>query len=197
MSQRFVNIHAHQFWEDAIYLPCEGIHPWDAGKDGVHIPEKVGEGILAVGEIGLDFCHRESIEAQKVIFREQLSLAEKQSLPVVIHCVKAFQDTVNILKDYHLRAVIFHGYIGSTQQAQQALRRGYYLSFGERTFASPKTIEALRQMPLEQLFLETDTSPIPIEEIYKKVAPLKQISVEELRCRILKNYEKIFGYNAR
>ena len=90
------------------------------------------------------------------------------------------------------RAVIFHGFIGSPEQARQALAKGYLLSFGERAFASPKTLAALRETPLSQLFLETDDSPVPIAAVYARAAEARGIPVEELQRATLANYERIF-----
>lgn len=91
------------------------------------------------------------------------------------------------------RAVIFHGFIGSPEQARQALDKGYFLSFGERAFASPKTLAALRTTPLWQLFLETDESETPIEEIYARAAAATGVGVDELKAATTANYERIFG----
>lgn len=102
-----------------------------------------------VGEIGLDYAGTVGREAQLRIFREQLDWAERLGKPVVLHCVKAFEAVMRELAPHALRAVIFHGFIGSSQQAAEAIKKGYYLSFGERTFRSPRTVEALRRTPVE------------------------------------------------
>ena len=91
------------------------------------------------------------------------------------------------------RAVIFHGFIGSPQQARQALGKGYYLSFGTRTFASPRTLEALQGTPLDRLFVETDEAPDPIGELYARVAAARGVTVDTLRRATFENYERIFG----
>ena len=70
--------------------------------------------------------------------------------------------------------------------------RAYYLSFGLRAFASPKTLESLRETPLSQLFLETDDSDVPIEEIYARAAKVKGVTPEELQRATLENYGRIF-----
>ena len=90
------------------------------------------------------------------------------------------------------RAAIFHGFIGSPEQARRAVGKGYYLSFGLRAFASPKTLESLRETPLSQLFLETDDSDVPIEEIYARAAKVKGVTPEELQRATLENYGRIF-----
>ena len=64
--------------------------------------------------------------------------------------------------------------------------------FGLRAFASPKTLESLRETPLSQLFLETDDSDVPIEEIYARAAKVKGVTPEELQRATLENYGRIF-----
>ena len=191
METPFVNIHTHRPTGHGIEPASAGIHPWEAAEgDLATVREHVGPAQI-VGEIGLDYL-RPDREAQLRIFEGQLRLAEAAGKPVVLHCVKAFEETMRLLKQFRLRAVIFHGFIGSPEQARQALAKGYCLSFGERTFASPKTLAALRGTPLSQLFLETDDSPVPIAEIYARAAEAKGVPEEELQRAILDNYKRIF-----
>ncbi len=132
-----------------------------------------------------------------MLFAAQLRIAEERILPVILHCVRAFEPTVEILSAYTLPAVIFHGFIGSPEQAARAIRAGYYLSFGKRSLASPKTVEALRRTPLERLFLETDDAPVPIAEIYARTAEILAITVPQLKEIINKNYLDCFGYTSQ
>ncbi|MDE6445994.1 MAG: TatD family hydrolase [Alistipes sp.] len=201
MSPVFVNIHTHRPTGRGIELRTAGIHPWEAGQlsPGQAVQElsaALDRGdAQAVGEIGLDFARTRTPQlrdAQTALFRAQLDLAGRRRLPVVLHCVKAFEETLRILGRLEFPAVIFHGFIGSARQARQALDRGYFLSFGERTFASPRTVEALRSTPPSQLFLETDDSTAPIEEIYTRIAALLSTDVETLRQITIANYLRIF-----
>lgn len=188
----YVNIHTHRPTGTGIELRTEGVHPWDAD---MQLVAKLGERLSdaqAVGETGLDFVHGPSREVQTEALRAQLRLARERELPVVLHCVRAFEPLIRELAACEPRAVIFHGFIGSPEQARQALAKGYCLSFGERTFASPKTLAALRETPLSQLFLETDDSPVPIAEIYARAAEAKGVPEEELQRAILDNYKRIF-----
>jgi TatD DNase family protein len=100
---------------------------------------------------------------------------------------------MKILAEYRLRAVIFHGFIGSAQQAKRAIDAGHYLSFGPNALRSPKTIAALQSIPESRLFAETDDSGEMIENVYSKIAQTRGISVEELRVTIENNYNKIFN----
>ena len=151
----YVNIHTHRPTGSGIELRTAGIHPWHADMQEVAtLGERLSD-VQAVGETGLDFVHGPAREVQFGALRAQLRIARERRLPVVLHCVRAFEPLMRELAACEPRAVIFHGFIGSPEQARQALAKGYFLSFGERAFASPKTLAALRETPLSQLFLET------------------------------------------
>ena len=177
MKCSIVDIHTHRPTGKALEPSFAGIHPWQAETRRIEeIVPRFGE-VDLVGEVGR--------EAQLRLFREQLDWAERLSKPVVLHCVKAFEAVMRELAPHALRAVIFHGFIGSSQQAAEAIKKGYYLSFGERTVRSPRT-------PVENLFAETDESDVPIEEIYRRIAQAKDLDPELLKCAIYRNYREIF-----
>lgn len=188
----FVNIHTHHPTGLAIEPVAVGIHPWDASSRSISEIESQLSEADAIGEIGLDSACEVDFESQLSIFRKQLDRAERLEKPVVIHCVRTFEQVMKELSGRTLRAVIFHGFIGSPEQAKRAIEKGYFLSFGERTFRSPKSIEALRTTPLSQLFLETDESPVTIKDIYSHVAEILNITTEKLTSATLENYNKIF-----
>lgn len=192
MESAYVNIHTHRPTGCGIELRAAGVHPWQADKEDLSAILPQLAQAQAVGEIGLDFACRASRPRQFDLFRTQLKLACERSLPVVLHCVRAFDEVMRELAACEPRATIFHGFSGSSEQARQALEKGYYLSFGERTFASPKTIEALRITPLDRLFLETDDSSISIEQIYARIAELTSTSLAALQRATTANYERIF-----
>lgn len=147
----------------------------------------------AVGEIGLDFARRDlDPERQLRLFRAQLDVAQRHGKPVVLHVVRAFEEAMRELRGRRLAAAILHGFIGSREQAARAVAAGCSLSFGARTFASPRTIEALRATPSERLFVETDESPVPIETIHARIARLRGIAPEALLGILRANYERLF-----
>lgn len=187
---RYIDIHTHNFTSRHTELRAAGIHPWDA--EVVELCDAMFEGAQAIGEIGLDFACKVSRERQEEIFRAQLAIAEQKELPVVLHCVRAFQPTLAILKEYRLKGVIFHGFIGSKEQAAEAVKRGYFLSFGEGVTRSPKTAVALQNTPLENLFLETDESHTPIEKIYALAAQIRGENIETIINSIKENYIRLF-----
>ena len=162
-----------------------------AEGDLATVREHVGPAQI-VGEIGLDYL-RPDREAQLRIFEGQLRLAEAAGKPVVLHCVKAFEETMRLLKQFRLRAVIFHGFIGSPEQAARAVAAGYYLSFGPRSLRSPRTVRALGSIPTQRLFLETDDAPATIESVYATAARLLEMPLDRLKETIYNNYLHIFS----
>ncbi len=171
-----------------------GIHPWQLG-DGFDLEGALREvetaPAWALGEIGLDYAVPADHPGQKMVFAAQLRIASEREMPVVLHCVRALEPTVEILSGFRLPAVIFHGFVGSREQAAAVVRRGYYLSFGERSLGSPKTVEAMRATPPERLLLETDDSPVTIAEIYARAAGILNITPERLARNIFENYARL------
>ncbi len=189
---QYVNIHTHRPVGRGIELRTAGIHPWVADRVPVASLLPLADEVQAIGETGLDFAKPVPREAQYAAFRSQLELARRYDLPVVLHCVRAFGEVMRELRACPPPAAIFHGFIGSPEQARQALAAGHYLSFGERTFRSPKTVEAMRATPLERLYFETDDSETPIEEIYARAAESLGRTTDELITNTLENYRKLF-----
>lgn len=189
---KYIDIHTHNPREDVLSPTMAGVHPWDAER-GVISPDF--EACDIIGECGLDYACKVDRELQKELFRWHLDAADRLHKPVVLHVVRAMDDALRILDSYKtIKGIVFHGFIGSKEQAAECLKRGCYLSFGERSLRSPKSIEALRITPLSQLFCETDdNTTVAIEEIYNRVAQIKQIGVEELKREIEKNYNELFG----
>ena len=187
---RYIDIHTHNFTARHTELRAAGIHPWDAEK--AVLQEHMFSGVQAIGEVGLDYACDVDRSKQEELFRAQLAIAEKMQLPVVLHCVRAFAPTLEILKSHHLKAVIFHGFIGSKEQAAEAVKRGYFLSFGEGVKRSPKTAIALQSIPLEDIFLETDESTLSIEEIYSIAAEIRGEDIETIINVITNNYNRLF-----
>ena len=189
----FIDIHTHHPTLHHIEPQGVGCHPWYASQ-GLPWLEEFEQAPL-IGEIGLDYHCAVDPELQQRVFHEQLSIAQSLERAVVLHCVKAFEPTMRILAQYQLRAVIFHGFIGSVEQADRAIKSGYYLSFGPRSLRSTKSIKALMATPLNRLFAESDESGERIEDIYSAIATIKGISIEELQNAIENNYNKIFTDN--
>ena len=188
---RYIDIHTH--FPTGLHIEPQGvgIHPWHSAVKQMPSEDEFTQADL-IGEIGLDYVCDVERGQQERVFRAQLAIAERLKKVVVIHCVKDFEPTMKILEEYDLRTVIFHGFIGSVQQAERATQKGYFLSFGASTARSPKTIEALRNTSLDKIFIESDESNKNIEDIYSEIAHLKGCNQDLLEQAILENYNKIF-----
>ena len=197
-----VDIHTHRHDGCAATLHTAGIHPWQADEcdiaDAAALAARLGsdprqrlDSAQAIGETGLDRACTAPVAAQERLFRAHLELAVRRQLPVVVHCVRAFEQTMKILGEYRLPAVIFHGFIGSPEQALRAVGCGYRLSFGVRSMRSPRTVAAMRAVPAASIFLETDDDPAPIAEVYDMAASLLGCSVTALEEQMYENYKRL------
>ena len=188
---QFIDIHTHHPRHDVISPRMAGVHPWDAER-GYEMPNF--EECDIVGEIGLDYCCKADRNMQRELFERQLQIASTIDKPVVIHNVRATEDILKILARYpQLRGVLFHGFIGSQQQAETIVKRGYYLSFGDRSLRSPKSRNVIATTDIRRLFCETDDDPnLAIEEIYAEVAKIRNMTTEELLNAIETNYKTFF-----
>ena len=185
-----VDIHTHHPRPDVLSPTMAGIHPWVTERDHA-LPDFSTCDII--GETGLDFACGVDRTAQERIFREHLEAAERLYKPVVLHVVKAFEQTICILAQYALYGAVFHGFIGSEQQAEEALKRGDFLSFGERSLRSSRTRRVIASTPLDRLFCETDDNPtLDIAEVYADVAEIKGVALAELEKVIYENYKRLF-----
>ena len=190
MNKILVDIHTHHPRPDVVSPRMAGIHPWDAER-GSDLPDFAHCDII--GETGLDYACEVDRLAQERLFRAHLEAAERLQKPVVLHTVRAFEPTIKILAEYNIAGVVFHGFIGSQQQAAEALRRGYYLSFGSRSLRSSKTRQAIIATPLDRLFCETDDDPsLDIASVYAEVAAIKGVTLAELERYIYENYKRLF-----
>ena len=179
--------------EKAPYVSV-GIHPWyltEADADRLlklleqHLQD---DRVVALGEAGLDRLRGCSLNVQISVFRREVALAEEYGFPLVIHCVKAFNELIQLKKELRPRQPwIIHGFRGKEQVALDLLRHDCYLSFGAR-FQE----EAVRAVPLERLFIETDESSESIEEICRRIAQARGVSPEDLAEAVNKNVCAVF-----
>ena len=180
-----------------------GIHPWEVQRITPDNTSRYRQDLLdaltprciAVGEIGLDYAVTgDSVlrMAQRHWFEQQMELAADRSLPVIIHCVRAYNDLIPILRHYPHVTPVIHSFTGSPELAERLLQAGGYLSFGHRTAASPKTRQALAAVPVDRVFFETDESPLPIAATYATAAAITGKTVAEWKETVYDNYRRLF-----
>jgi TatD DNase family protein len=149
--------------ENPRILPAYGIHPMHAvcANDQVldQLCELATQGV-AIGEVGLDPAYSAPLELQETAFREQLRVAVKHGLPVLIHCRRAFQRVFKILSEERAYQVggIMHAFSGSVEMAREFIRLGFAISIsGTVTWNNAvKPLRVASELPLEHLVLETD-----------------------------------------
>lgn len=192
-----------------------GLHPEcvdSAPENYLEIIEKLSENpkVKAIGEIGLDY-HYENYDREKQIriFCEQLELAKKLKLPVIIHSRNANDDTMEILRRYKPDGVL-HCFSGSAETAAEVIKLGMHISFtGVLTFKNAKkALKALERVPVERLMLETDCpymAPEPwrgqrcnslmISSIAQKAAEIKGMTAQEIIDITNENAKRFFKIN--
>jgi len=191
-----------------------GVHPHDAkSMDDDTIAEL--EALLsrpkavAVGEIGLDYHYDFSPrDVQRIRFREQLDLARRAKLPVIIHEREALRDTLDIIRDFKDLSGVVHCFSGSWETAATILNMGWYLSFtGVITYKNARrALEVLERMPADRIMIETDCpylSPEPVRGrrnsslnlpyIASMIAETRGISKEEVAALTMENGRRFFG----
>lgn len=174
-----------------------GIHPWDAGSLESKILENLRliashKNCLAIGEIGLDKLKGPAIEIQIKAFIEQLLLAEEMQLPVIIHCVRAWNELKDIKRQLQPKSPwIFHGFAKGSI-LKEVIDEGMVVSLGEQLLKNPKLQLAINDLPLGRLLLETDDASIGINQVYELVSKLKKIPLPDLEKSIEENIFNIF-----
>lgn len=178
-----------------------GIHPWYINEKLYNLQLKKLEGIAQnpvikfIGECGLDRLKGAPLPLQEEIFIKQIRMAEDVKKPVIIHCVRCYNELISIKKIVRPRVpFIVHGFNTKIEIARQLLDKGFYLSLGGALLKEESnTLKVLNEIPLERLFLETDDKDISIIDIYQKAAEIKSLSIEELEKIVFDNYLGLIG----
>jgi TatD DNase family protein len=197
------------------FLATVGVHPHDAAKaaaDTWHRLESLlaHPKVVAIGEIGLDyhydFCPR---DVQRDVFAQQLHIAAAHRKPIIIHTREAWEDTLALLKQHwapHALPGIMHCFTGNTEQADQSLALGFYISFGGVvTFPKAAALhEAARAVPLDRILLETDApylAPVPLRgkrnepafvvHTARRLAELRGVPVAEIARATTENFRRV------
>jgi TatD DNase family protein len=196
------------------------VHPHQAGQFAAN-PEQAArqaETVIqsqplsrAVGEIGLDYHYDHAPrDVQQQVFREQIRLAGRLRLPIVIHTREAEEDTFRILEDEGARDVggVFHCFTGDREMARRCLDIGFYVSLaGIVTF--PRALElkeVAKMVPPDRLLIETDSpflAPVPhrgkrnepahVARVAEVIAELRGITAEAIAGATSENHARLFN----
>lgn len=160
--------------------------------------------VKAVGEIGLDYHYKEnaSREVQIYYFEEQLKLAKKLDMPVIIHSRDAIKDTLEIIKKYKPKGVL-HCFSGSAQVAAELVKIGVFIGIGGvLTFKNAKNIlNVAKQVSLDHILLETDApymAPEPVRGTINNSLNIKYVAqkLAKIKNETTENILKITKQNA-
>jgi TatD DNase family protein len=168
--------------------------------------------VKAVGEIGLDYYWKENPpkDCQKAWFEAQLELAEKHSLPVIVHDREAHGDCYDIICKYPNVIGVFHCYSGSREMAKELVKKGWYISFtGVVTFPNTQRLaEVVESIPDDRILLETDCpylAPVPKRGkvnnstfayyTAEKLAEIRNTTVDKIIEQTLENGKRLFRIN--
>ena len=165
---------------------------------------------IAIGEIGLDFYWDKTFaKEQHLVFETQMQWALDLQLPIAIHTRNAMGETIDAVKPFAKKGLrgVFHCFSGSKESAEQIIDMGFHLGLGGvLTYKNAGVAEAIKEIPMEFLMLETDApylAPVPYRgktnepaymlEVAKKLAEIKSMPLHEIAVITTSNAEKLFG----
>lgn len=176
-----------------------GLHPWyideaewKAAFDTLK-QYSLQQHVIAIGECGLDKVCKTSFPLQQEVFIAQLLWANEINKPLIIHCVKAFDEILGLLKKHSNKVpVIFHGFNKNGLLAEKIMQQGHWISFG-KALLKPGMQEIFAALPADKIFLETDDVTVNMKHIYNAAASAKEISTEQLNLQLKKNVRAVFN----
>lgn len=207
---QFIDIHTHRFSQNEEVIAVKsislghddlpnlhqnqplavGLHPWHAQLENLQYQlanlTKIAkeDKVWFIGECGLDSLRGEKMNNQLEVLEAQILLAQNLQKPLIIHCVKAFDELIALKKKLNVTIpMVVHGFNKSEQLGKQLLHMGFHLSFG-KAILNPNSSAAKLLTHIPHFFLETDDADVEIEEIYAAAANLKKCSMDQLKARI-------------
>jgi len=186
--------------DDIYNQPCSyGIHPWNLEKDNsdnllLKVKNAAGcKNLMAIGEAGYDKLKGPDLKLQNEVFMAQAILAEEYRKPMIIHCVKAWDELIAVHRKLKPTVPwLVHGFRGSIELANQLIARGFWLSFWYDFILRSESSGLIRSVSQEKIFVETDGADIKIQNIYLKVADDLSIPLDAFKILINRNFVNFF-----
>jgi TatD DNase family protein len=177
-----------------------GLHPWFLTDDNFEndfnklIQLVENQNIIAIGECGLDRLKGASLDFQIQAFEKQIILAESLEKPVIIHCVRAFNEIISVKKRLKPKTpLIVHGFDQNEQILTDLLKNDFYISLGEKILrGASNSVNALLRTPVHRLFFETDDKRISIKHLYQVSSDILKTDINSLKSRVYENFNIIF-----
>ena len=176
-----------------------GLHPWFLNKNNFEtdfnklIQLIDNQSVIFLGECGLDRLKGEDLTFQSQVFEAQIRLAESVSKPVVIHCVKAFNEIIAIKKHLNPRVpLIIHGFNQNKTILNDLIKNDFYISIGTPILKKESNAaQALLFIPHNRLFFETDDMDMSIKAVYEKASEVLNMDLKDLKKIIFDNFNRI------
>ena len=199
-----------------LVYPAIGIHPWNVktlkddeleGTLKLISEQAEKKTIVAIGEIGLDSKYETAWEKQMEVFDKMLRIAEKTSLPVIVHSRGTTERIIDMLPSYSLKGVLLHWFSYPLTALTKAIEQGYFITEGPPATYSTGIREVIEKVPLTSLLTETDgpvkyykqpfngqlTKPSFLRLVVRAVAEIKRMDIEETAEQISCNFESFFN----
>lgn len=197
----FIDFHTHRETAEGVITPRSfAIHPWDAKKEEAASLDEFRSKYLTrfadaqiVGECGLDKACNVNWQRQQQLFLWHITIAQELQKPMVIHCVRAFNEIVALRRQHSQGIWVVHGFVGSLQLADQLFRQGILVSFGAALLdpRREKVRSTLALLP-HPFLLETDDSPCGIDAVYRTAAEIRKTTTDTLASTIKQTYVTLF-----
>lgn len=175
-----------------------GLHPWHFTEKDMESQLRLLESHLQdgrvkmIGECGVDRLRGAALPIQIEAFQRQIHLAVKYEKPLIIHCVKAFDEIIACRKQVgNAVPMIIHGFNKSAALGRQLLAHGFLLSFGAAILKEGSPASLFIKEIEAPFFLETDDSQVDIGDIYHEASFLRNSSIMELKDVIFAGWKKI------
>lgn len=202
-----------QDYQGFVY-PALGWHPWhirdsDIERSLAFIEANIDRAV-AIGEVGLDYHKKVRAAAdkdlQKRVFGEILKIAKAHEKPVIIHSRYAWRDAFSLVAEAQTERAVFHWYTGTSSVLRDIISQGYFLSATPAIEYHEEHRRAIKETPLERLFLETDSPvvygrgrefeyasrPADIARALPSVADLKGVSQAQIAAITTQNALSFF-----
>ncbi|MFC1872922.1 TatD family hydrolase [Chloroflexota bacterium] len=198
-----------------VVFPALGLHPWNIKPNKIDetlkFVEEHAENAVAIGEIGLDYHKRvrqvADKDIQKEVFFSLLEIAVLHGKPASIHSRYAWKDAVNLVVSSGLKQPVFHWFTGPSSVLSEIIQRGYYLSATPAVAYHEEHRRAIRDCPINQLLLETDTpvtygfgrgfeftaSPKDIMKVLSSLTEILSLSAETIAEATSANAKTLFN----
>ncbi|OWK99165.1 hydrolase TatD [Kaistella haifensis DSM 19056] len=206
----FFDFHHHDFnKKNGIYnLKLNEIPPANYFSAGIH-PQDISpnfeedflwlktisksENCVAIGECGLDGLIDIDENLQNEIFQKQIELANELQKPIIIHCVRRFPHLLHFKKKAKVPMIV-HGFNKRKTVGEDLLKHQFCLSFGKSALYNVNLQDFLKEIPIDKLFLESDSADFEIKDLYYKIAELKGYKIEYIQEKTKENLKNLQIY---